>query len=150
LEESTLSEAVDAAVSARVKMEPMPNEATAPGPTFDERRTAAWIGKALRIEGKVISHENLTIDGQVEGTIEVGDQSLTIGAGAAVTADLTAKTITISGAVTGNVVASDKVDLRATGSVDGDIAAPRLFMADGAIIRGRVEIRGNKADPAPG
>lgn len=126
----------------------MPNERTPAERAQDERRTNAWIGKALRIEGRIVSHENLTIDGQVEGTIEVGDQSLIIGAGAAVTADLTAKTITISGAVIGNVMASDKVDLTATGSVDGDIVAPRLSMADGAVIRGKVEVRGNKAPPA--
>lgn len=126
----------------------MPNERTPAERAQDERRTNAWIGKALRIEGRIISQENLTIDGQVEGTIEVGDQSLVIGTGAAVTADLTAKAITISGAVIGNVVASDRVDLTTTGSVDGDIIAPRLSMADGAVIKGKVEIRGNKA-PAP-
>ena len=119
----------------------MPNE---PTPPVDERRTAAWIGKALRIEGRITSKENLTIDGQVEGTIELGEHNLSIGAGAAVTADLVAKTITISGAVTGNVVATDKLDLQTTGSVDGDITAPRLFMADGATIRGKVEITGNR------
>ncbi len=126
----------------------MPNEPTAT-PPIDERRIAAWIGKALSIEGRITSRENLTIDGQVEGTIELGEHSLTIGVGAAVTADLTAKSITISGAVTGNIVATDRVDLQATGSVDGDIAAPRLFMADGAVIRGKVEIRGNKGASAP-
>lgn len=125
----------------------MPNEPTAT-PPFDERRTAAWIGKALSIEGRITSRENLTIDGQVEGTIELGEHSLTIGAGAAVTADLTAKSITIGGAVTGNIVAADRVDLQATGSVDGDIVAPRLFMADGAVIKGKVDIRGNKGAPA--
>jgi cytoskeletal protein CcmA (bactofilin family) len=123
----------------------MPNE---PTPPVDERRTTAWIGKALRIEGRITSKENLTIDGQVEGTIELGEHNLSIGAGAAVTADLVAKTITISGAVTGNVTAADKVDLQGTGSVDGDIKAPRLFMADGATIRGKVEITGNKGAKA--
>ena len=122
----------------------MPNQ---PPPPIDERRTAAWIGKALRIEGRITSNENLTIDGQVEGTIELGEHNLNIGPGAAVTADLIAKTITISGTVTGNVVASDNVDLQSTGSVDGDIKAPRLFMADGAVIRGKVEILGNKDKP---
>jgi len=114
------------------------------GRSIEERR-AAWIGRALRIEGKIISKDNLTIEGEVEGTIEVGDQTLTIGPGAAVKADLAAKTITISGTVTGNVTAGDKVDLRATGSVDGDIVTPRLIMAEGAVITGRVEALGNKA-----
>ena len=76
--------------------------------SVDERRTAAWIGKALRIEGRIVSAENLTIDGRVDGTIEVGDHTLNIGPGAAVKADLIAKTVTISGEVTGNVTASEK------------------------------------------
>src|SRR4029079_14730076 len=66
----------------------MPNDIAAPA---DERRVAAWIGRALTIEGRIVSQEHLTIDGQVEGTIEVGDHSLMIGAGATVKADLTAK-----------------------------------------------------------
>jgi cytoskeletal protein CcmA (bactofilin family) len=117
----------------------MANEVSAPP---DERRTAAWIGKALRIEGRIVSQEHLTIDGQVEGTIEVGDHSLMIGAGAAVKADLIAKTITVSGTVTGNVTASERVVLQPSASVDGDITTPRLSMADGAIVKGKVEARG--------
>lgn len=125
----------------------MANEATAPGRPAqnpipevpDERRIAAWIGKSLRIEGKVVSADNLTINGQVEGTIEVGDHSLAIGVGAAVRADLAARTVTISGAVNGSVVATEKVDVGSTGSVVGDITAPRLMLADGAVITGRID-----------
>ena len=125
----------------------MANEATAPGRTAqdaipevpDEKRIAAWIGKSLRIEGRIVSADNLTINGQVEGTIEVGNNSLAIGVGAAVKADLAARTITISGAVDGSVVASERVDVRATGSVIGDITAPRLLLADGAVITGCID-----------
>ena len=119
----------------------MANETVQP---MDERRTAAWIGKALRIEGRIISTETLNIDGSVDGTIEVGDHNLNIGPDAAVKADLIAKTVTISGAVTGNVMASEKVNLQPTGSVDGDITTPRLVMADGAVIKGRVEAQGDR------
>ena len=110
----------------------------------DERRMAAWVGKALLIQGKIVSTENLTIHGRVEGTIELGDHSLTIGAGASIKADLVAQTIIISGAVVGNVRASVKVDLQATGSVNGDIAAPLLVVADGAVITGTVDVTGAK------
>ncbi len=110
----------------------------------DERRMAAWVGKALLVQGKIISTENLTIDGSVEGTIELGDHSLTIGAGASVKADLVAQTIIISGAVAGNVRASVKVDLQATGSVNGDVVAPLLVVEDGAVITGRVDATGRK------
>ena len=111
-------------------------------PAVDERRMSAWIGTALTVQGRVISNQDLTIDGKVEGTIELGNHGLTIGSGAEIKADLVAQTITISGAVTGNVTASSSVDLRATGSVDGDITTPRLIMADGAVIRGRVDATG--------
>jgi len=108
----------------------------------DERRLTAWVGKALLVQGKIISNENLTIDGSVEGTIELGDHSLTIGEGASIKADLIAQTIVISGAVAGNVRAKVKVDLRATGSVEGDIIAPLLVMAEGAVVSGRVDATG--------
>ena len=111
----------------------------------DERRISAWIGTALIVQGKVISSQDLTIDGKVEGTIELGDHGLTIGSGAEIKADLVAQTITISGAVTGNVTATSVVDLRSTGSVDGDITTPRLIMADGAVIKGKVDANRKKA-----
>jgi cytoskeletal protein CcmA (bactofilin family) len=114
----------------------MANDTSAPP---DERRTAAWIGKALRIEGTIVSQEHLTIDGQVEGTIEVGDHSLTIGADAVVKAHLRAQTITISGSVIGNVTAAQRIVLQPSASVEGDIVAPRLTIADGAVLKGTVE-----------
>jgi cytoskeletal protein CcmA (bactofilin family) len=119
--------------------------ASEPISSMDERRMRAWIGKSLVVQGKVISTEDLTINGRVEGTIELGDHSLTIGEGAAIQADLVAQRIIISGAVTGNILASAIVDLRATGTVDGDIVTPRLVMADGATIRGKVDVRGGNA-----
>jgi cytoskeletal protein CcmA (bactofilin family) len=106
---------------------------------FNERRVAAWVGKALRVEGRIISSEDLTIDGSVDGSIELGDHTLTIGQGADVRADLTARTITISGSVTGSVRATEMVDLRPTGSVTGDITTPKFLMADGAAAKGRIE-----------
>ena len=122
----------------------MANEDTsrsAPG-SVDERRMSAWIGTALIVEGKVISTQDMTIDGKVEGTIELGNHGLTIGSGAKITADLVAQTITISGTVTGNVTATSLVDLRVTGSIEGDITTPRLIMADGAVIKGKVDATG--------
>ena len=113
--------------------------------TFSERRLAAWVGKALRVEGRIISSQDLTIDGSVEGSIELGNHSLIIGAGAAVKADLTARTITISGDVTGMVHATEKVELRPTASVQGDIKAPRFEMSDGATVRGKIEAGSRKA-----
>ena len=104
-----------------------------------ERRTSAWIGKSVFIKGDVISAEDLTIDGRVEGTIALADHCLTVGVGAAIQADLTGHTLIISGAVTGNVTATERIEIRETGSVEGDIAAPRLTVRDGAVLRGRID-----------
>lgn len=122
-----------------------PVVAGVPGVTgADERRLRAWVGDALTVQGKIISTQDLTIDGRVDGTIELGNHTLTIGSGAEVKADLAAQHITISGTVTGNVTATSMVDLRATGSVDGDIVTPRLLMAEGAIVSGKVDAAGKK------
>ena len=109
------------------------------GTLNSERRTVAWIGKAVRVEGRVVSAEDLTIDGDVQGSIELGEHSLTIGPDARIKADLLAKTVIISGKVTGNVKAVEKVDLTPTASVEGDITAPRFAMADGSTVLGKVQ-----------
>jgi cytoskeletal protein CcmA (bactofilin family) len=106
---------------------------------FDERRVAAWIGKAITLKGDVICSQDLTIDGVVEGTIEVGQHSLMVGVGASIRADLVGRVVTIGGSITGNVTATERVDLKATGSVEGDITTPRFAMAEGAVVRGRVQ-----------
>ena len=115
----------------------------------EERRLAAWIGDALLVRGDVVSTRDLVIHGRVEGTIDLGDHSLTIGPGASVIADLVANTVTISGEVKGNVTAMSGVALLATGSVEGDVTTPRLSMEDGAVLRGRVDVDGSKAVRAP-
>ena len=117
---------------------------SSPKPVLDERRMRAWIGEALTVQGKVVSQQDLTIDGKVEGTIELGDHGLTIGTGAEIKADLVAHAITISGEVTGNVTAASLVELRASACVDGDIVTPRLSMADGAIVKGKVDAAGTR------
>jgi cytoskeletal protein CcmA (bactofilin family) len=114
----------------------------------EERRLTAWIGKSLFVTGKIVSTEDLTIHGGVEGTIELGDHSLTIGDGATIKADLVAQTINISGTVKGNVMATIKVDVKATASVTGDITTPLITVADGAVITGSVDAAGNEKPKA--
>lgn len=118
---------------------------SSPGPVGDERRVTAWIGQGVVVEGRITSTQDLRVDGKVEGTIEVGDHGVILGANAAVKANLIARWILISGAVVGNVTATDRLDLQATGSVEGDIRSPRLVVADGAIINGKVDAGGNRA-----
>ena len=111
----------------------------------DERRVVAWIGQGVVVEGKITSAQDLRIDGKVEGTIEVGNHGLILGENAAVKANLVARSIVISGTVIGNVTATDRLDLQPTGSVEGDIRSPRLVMADGATINGKVDTGGNRS-----
>ena len=126
------------------------NSSPAPRSEVDERRATAWIGQGVVIEGRITSAQDLRIDGRVEGTIEVGDHVLMVGARAEVKANLVARSILISGTVIGNVTATDRLDLQATGSIEGDIKTPRLVMVDGAVVKGRVEASGNRAKKTQG
>jgi cytoskeletal protein CcmA (bactofilin family) len=110
-----------------------------PGTASDERRVTAWIGHGVAVEGRITSSQDLMIDGSVSGTIEVGNRALILGGSASVKADLIARTILISGSVTGNVIANERLEVQATGSVEGDLTAPRLAVADGAIVNGKVD-----------
>ena len=116
----------------------------------DERRETAWIGQGVVVEGRITSSQDLRIDGTVEGSIEVGDHMLIVGARAAVKANLVAKSIVISGTVIGNITATERLELQATGSVEGDISSPRLVMVEGAIAKGMVDASRNRAKTAQG
>lgn len=111
---------------------------------MEERRRAAWIGGSVLVKGDVVSSEDLVIDGQVQGTIELGDHSLTIGSSAAVVADLVARNVTIYGIVKGDVVGSVKVELKSTAKVEGNIDAPKFVMEEGATLSGKVDTGARK------
>jgi len=111
---------------------------------MEERRRASWISGSISVRGDVVSTEDLVIDGKVEGTIELGDHSLTIGPGAAVVADLSAKVVTVSGSVVGDVLGAARVELKATASIEGDVTAPTFVMEDGATLKGKVVTGGKK------
>jgi cytoskeletal protein CcmA (bactofilin family) len=116
----------------------MLNQETRPGRPVEERRLVAWVGKSVTFKGELVSSEDMAIDGRVEGTIDVRGHTLTIGPGADIRATIQAGTVTVDGAVNGKITAEQKVEIRPSGSVEGDIVSPRLAMADGAILRGRV------------
>ena len=104
-----------------------------------EERRIAWVGKSVVFKGDLISLEDMTIDGRVEGTIELREHTLTIGPDADIHADIVASVVTVFGAVTGTITAGKILHIRETGAVEGHITCPRLAMADGAILRGRVD-----------
>jgi cytoskeletal protein CcmA (bactofilin family) len=123
-------------------------EPVSPPLPAEERRVVAWVGKSVIFKGTLVSSEDMTIDGHVEGSIEVKDQGLTIGPDADIRADIVASTVTIHGKVIGHIRASAKVDVLATGHIEGDIVAPRIVLADGAVVCGRVDTSGEQSDAA--
>jgi cytoskeletal protein CcmA (bactofilin family) len=99
------------------------------------------IGKSIVIKGEVSGSEDLTIEGHVEGKIELRDHILSVGTSGRVQAHIVAKAIVVHGQVTGNLTAAEKIDIRESGSVEGDIVAPRVAIADGAKFRGSIDMR---------
>jgi cytoskeletal protein CcmA (bactofilin family) len=106
------------------------------------------IGKSVVIKGELTGSEDLTIEGQVEGTIQLREHALTIGPNGKIKAQIFAKSVIILGSVNGNVTASEKVDIRDNGSVDGDIISPRVAIAEGAHFRGSVDMQRQPGAPA--
>lgn len=100
----------------------------------------ARIGKTVVIRGELKGSEDLVIDGQVEGTIQLTEGRLTIGPTANVAADLVARDVLILGHLRGNIAATGRVELRAGSVVDGDVHAVRLVIEDNAVFHGRVDL----------
>ena len=106
------------------------------------------IGKSVVIKGELSGSEDLTIEGQVEGKIELRQNVLTIGPNARIKAQVFAKSVVVQGQVTGDVTASERVDIRDNGSVDGDLVSPRVAIADGAHFRGSIDMQRHGAKPS--
>jgi len=111
-------------------------------------RGMALIGRSVVIKGELDSSEDLTIEGHVEGKIELRDHTLTVGPNGRIKAQVFAKAVVVLGELTGNINASEKVDIRDNGSVDGDVVAPRVAIAEGAHFRGSIDMQ--RKDAAPG
>jgi cytoskeletal protein CcmA (bactofilin family) len=106
------------------------------------------IGKSVVIKGELSGSEDLTIEGQVEGKIELKDNVLTIGPNGRIKAAVFAKAVIVLGEVNGNIAASEKVDIRDGGSVDGDVVSPKVAIAEGAHFRGSVDMQRKGGAPA--
>lgn len=110
--------------------------------------SAAVIGKSVIVKGQIYSREDLTIDGEVEGTVELQEHRLTIGPNGKVTASIKAREIVVLGTVHGNVEASDKIDIRKEAKLVGDIRTARIVIEDGAYFKGNIDIQRNQAPAA--
>ncbi|HUD70674.1 MAG TPA: polymer-forming cytoskeletal protein [Dongiaceae bacterium] len=109
---------------------------------------AAIIGPSIQIKGELQGDEDLTIDGRVEGKIELREHNLTIGQNGRIKADLFARNIVIAGEVTGNAFAAERVEIAPSGRLSGDITSPRITIADGAHFKGAVDMERGAAKGA--
>lgn len=121
-----------------------PAETPAARDNVGDARALVNLGKSIVIKGEVSGHEDLTIDGRVEGKVSLQEHNLTVGKHGRLDAELAAKRIIIMGQVTGNVRASEKLELLEGGRLEGDIIAPRVSIADGAHFRGKVDMEGGE------
>ena len=114
---------------------------TPPAAPRHSEREIVNIGKSVVIKGELNGSEDLTIEGHVEGKIELRENVLTIGPNGKIKAQIVAKAVIILGEVIGNVSATEKVDIRHNGSVEGDIVSPCVAIAEGAVFRGSVDMQ---------
>lgn len=113
----------------------------------------ANIGKSISIKGDVTGDEDTVIEGRVEGRIELKNHHLTVGPNGDVKGEISAKQVTVVGRVTGNILATERIELSDSGRVEGDLSSPRLLIQEGAQLNGNVSMKGAAAaagaNPAP-
>ena len=105
------------------------------------RNNVVHVGKSVVIKGEINGSEDLMIEGTVDGKISLPQNTLTVGADGQLNAEISAKVVVVFGGVKGNVTASEKVDIRDHGTVDGDIKTKKLAIADGAHFRGSIDMQ---------
>jgi cytoskeletal protein CcmA (bactofilin family) len=101
----------------------------------------AIIGKSVTIKGQIFSREDLTIDGEVDGSVELQEHRLTVGQNGNLRADVRAHEVVVLGSINGNVEATEKIDIRKEARITGDIKAARIETEDGAYLKGSVDTR---------
>jgi len=120
---------------------PMSTVPSRPTESFDAPRTGnAVLGKSVAVKGQILSREDLTIDGEVEGTVEMQEHRLTIGPNGKVRASVKAREVIVLGMLHGNVETGDRIDIRKEAKLVGDIKTARIVIEDGAYFKGNVDI----------
>ena len=147
--------AAPAAPPPQVATAPSP-EAAAPAASNETVRQSGRnethmvnIGKSVVIKGDLQGSEDLTIEGQVEGKIELKDNVLTIGPNGRIKAQVFAKTVIVLGTINGNVTASEKVEIRDSATVEGNVLSPKVAIAEGAQFHGSVDMQRSAKRPQP-
>ncbi len=107
------------------------------------------IGQSVVIKGELSAKEDLPIEGQVEGKIDMEQNMLTVGVNGRIKAQVLAKAVVVMGTVTGDITATEKINLYETASVKGDLAAPRVAIAEGVSFRGLIDMQRSETPKAP-
>jgi cytoskeletal protein CcmA (bactofilin family) len=102
-------------------------------------KATACITQGIKIKGEITGSEDLFIDGPVEGKLNLGNSSVTVGPNGTVKADITAREVVVRGRIEGKIAGKERVQLWSTGHVSGEISTQRLAIEDGAVLRGKVE-----------
>jgi cytoskeletal protein CcmA (bactofilin family) len=111
-----------------------------PRPQGVASRAPAWLGPGLKIKGEISGSEDLHLECKVEGPISLGDHRLTVGQSAHVSGEITASEVIVHGEVSGNLLASDRIEIKKNGSVKGDLMTARIVIEDGAYFKGAIEV----------
>ncbi len=109
-----------------------------PHPSSEPNRTI--LGSSVTLRGELTGDEDLAIEGQFDGTIHLRDHCVTVGPQGQVKAEIQATRVVVQGAVTGNITARERIEIRKTGRVMGDLVAPGIAIEDGAYFKGSIEI----------
>ena len=137
---------------------PVPNVLQAsskPGSPSDSRAaqqggvTVANIGKSIAINGDLTGNEDMVIEGTVEGSIDLPNNELTIGANGSIKAEIHAKSVIVVGHVVGNINGIERVEIQGTGRVEGNVSAPKFVVAEGAQIDGAIHMTGSEGTSKP-
>src|SRR6202453_2997609 len=112
----------------------------APSHHATDSRGPAVIGKSVMIKGQIFSREDLTIDGEIDGSVELHEHRLTVGPNGKLQAGVKAREVVVLGTIHGNVEASDKIDIRKDAKLVGDIKTARIVIEDGAYFKGSIDI----------
>jgi len=129
-----------------------PSPAASGGPSESsqsQRYRLTHIAAGTRLRGEVTGGTELLVEGEIEGEVRV-DATVTVGAEGVVTGPIAAPVVRIGGRVIGNVIASDRVEVSPSGSLEGNISAPRIIIAEGAFFKGIVDMRKDRASTARG
>jgi cytoskeletal protein CcmA (bactofilin family) len=126
-----------------IPMSTLPGRSSSNEPHLEPHRGGggqAVLGKSVIVKGQILSREDLTIDGEVEGTVELQEHRLTVGPNGRVNASVKAREIVVLGTIHGNVETTDKIDIRKEAKLVGDIKTARIVIEDGAYFKGNIDI----------